>query len=77
MKIVPFLIILCLLAMCFAMGCDAQEDQERENARTQIVSQDPVACKSIKIDCTMYNNEQYKFAPYSDTSGCGCKAIRI
>jgi hypothetical protein len=77
MKIVSILIILCLVAMCFAMGCDAQEDQERENGLTHIVSKDPVACKSIKIDCTMYNNEQFKFAPYSDTSGCGCMAYRI
>jgi hypothetical protein len=77
MKIVSILIILCLVAMCFAMGCDAQEDQEMEMGRTQFVSQDPVACKSIQIDCTMYNNERYKFAPFSDTSGCGCKAIRI
>jgi hypothetical protein len=77
MKLISFVIILCLLGMYFSMGCNAQEDMERENGLTQFVSQDPEACKSIKIDCTMYNNEQFKFAPFSGPSGCGCKAYRI
>lgn len=71
MKLVSFLMILCLFGMILSAGCSWIPLTEP----TQIVvSKDPTACQSIKIDCSIHEKDNGgSWWPYSDSTGCGCK----
>jgi hypothetical protein len=77
MKIVSFLLILCLITLYFSTGCIHNEKLPAEyQAKAIYVSKDPAACKSIAVDCEIYNADEklhLRWFAFSDESGCGCR----
>ncbi len=78
--------VLLLLAIIACAGCDAPCKMLGvtcgDNVHTIYVSQDPQACKSIKVDCSGYGDKGFfdradgvMYNPFSDETGCGCRAI--
>jgi hypothetical protein len=70
MKLVSFLMILCLFGMILSAGCDAIPFTQPSKV---VISNDPTACQSITIDCTAYEKDGGgQWRSYSDNTGCGC-----
>jgi hypothetical protein len=63
-----------LACTTFGVTCD-------DNIHKLWVSEDPQACKSIKVDCSNFGDNGYfdradgvRYEPFSDSTGCGCVA---
>ena len=66
--------MLCLILFVVSMiaiGCDAMP----RTMKTIYVSTDPVACKSLKIDCSPYRNAVDQSEPFVNEKGCGCSGF--
>jgi hypothetical protein len=86
MKLIGFLCLLVLIGTLLSAGCfDACKSLNigcEDYFSKVYVSHDPQACKSITVDCSKYGYGGYfdkedvrtKYAPFSDSSGCGCEA---
>jgi hypothetical protein len=72
MKLISCLMIICLAGMILSQGCSDARSPYQEDI--YVVSKDPIACRSMNIDCSGYNSMKVRFVPYSNSTGCGCKA---
>jgi hypothetical protein len=79
-------VILLLIALVSSSGCEIACKWIGvtcgDNIHIIRVSEDPQACKSIKVDCTNYGDQGYfnrpdgiRYMPFSDETGCGCRAV--
>jgi hypothetical protein len=66
------MMIICLFGMIISAGCDAVPFTKPSKI---VVSKDPTACKSINIECSIYEKEGGTWVPYRDGTGCGCERI--
>jgi hypothetical protein len=55
MKRISFLMLLCIFGTLLSAGCIGFK-QDPVQRMTIVVSNDPTACKSIKIDCSIHNS---------------------
>jgi hypothetical protein len=70
MKLISFLVIICLFGMIVSAGCDAIPFTQPSKV---VISKDPAACKSINIDCSDYEKDGGgSWTSYRDNTGCGC-----
>ena len=79
--------LILIIIFIFAAGCDGAACKYtgvgcEDLVRRVVVSEDPMSCKSITVDCSNYGDKGYydrtdgiKYQPYSNSNGCGCIAF--
>jgi hypothetical protein len=68
--IFAMLFLMLFVVSMIAIGCDAPRTM-----KTIYVSTDPVACKSLTIDCSPYRQGNDQSEPFVNENGCGCSGL--